>query len=698
VPFDRSEDSLKPQSRQRLTSPTWLLCVAAVLTLVGLLVPAGASATVSFGPQSDFGAGAHPYSVAIGDLNGDGNTDLVVVNYESSSVSVLLGTGTGSFGAPSSLAVGAYPYSVAIGDLDGDGHPDLAVANAGSNTVSVLLGTGNGSFGAPSSFAVGQDPTSVAIADLDGDGHPDLAVANYGSNTVSVLLGTGNGSFGAASSLAIGAYPYPVGPFSVAIGDLDGDGHPDLAVANLESNTVSVLLGTGNGSFDAPSSFAVGAGSSSVAIGDLNGDGHPDLAVANESSNTVSVLLGTGNGSFGAASSLAVGAEPVSVAIGDLDGDGYPDLATANFGSNSVSVLPGTGNGSFGAASSLAVGANPHSVAIGDLDGDGHPDLAVANGGFNTVSVLLATVTKATPTISSEASGPVTLGGQVTDTATISGGQSPGGTITFKAYGPDDATCSAAPAYTSSAVAVSGDGAYTSPAFTPSAAGTYRFVAGYSGDAGNETAAGACNDADESVAVGKAATMTSLAATPDPAELGNTVTLTAKVAGAGPTGTVTFSDGTAVLGTATLGADGTAGLTVTSLAAGPHQLSAAYSGDADHLPSTSSPLGEAISAPAASPFTPTPLVPEVKISYNPNHPHARNSANGPRYTFRFAGQAAGTTFYCRIDKAPFELCHSPMVYRHLRRGRHVFAVKSVDASGVESATQTVHFVAGRRRR
>ena len=140
-------------------------------------------------------------------------------------------------------------------------------------------------------------------------------------------------------------------PISVAIGDLNGDGRPDLVVANTHSNSVSALLGNGNGTFSAQTQFGTGSAPNAVAIGDLNGDGRPDLAVANLGSNSVSVLLGHGDGSFGTQVQYATGNEPISVAIGDLNGDGQPDLAVANasFTSNSVSVLLGHGDGSFGA-------------------------------------------------------------------------------------------------------------------------------------------------------------------------------------------------------------------------------------------------------------------------------------------------------------------------------------------------------------
>ena len=351
-------------------------------------------ATPSFGAATNFAVGIHPYSIAIGDLNGDGKPDLVVANENSNNLSVRLGTGTGSFGTATNFAVGNFPLSVAIGDLNGDGKLDLTVANNGSNTVSVLLGTGTGNFSTAINFAAGDSPVSVAMGDLNGDSKLDLAVANYFSGTVSVLLGTGTGSLSAATNFGTGN-----GAVSVAIGDLNGDGKPDLAVPNINSGDVSVLLGTGTGSFGAASNFGVGSSPSSVAIGDLNGDGKLDLATANFTSNSVVVLLGTGTGSFGAATHFGVGSLPQSVAIGDLNGDGKPDLAVANPDSNNVSVLLNTcnaspcGGTSFGAASNFGVGTRPESIAIGDLNGDGKPDLVTANNSSNNITVLLGTGT-----------------------------------------------------------------------------------------------------------------------------------------------------------------------------------------------------------------------------------------------------------------------------------------------------------------
>ena len=361
---------------------------------------------ILFKPTVNFTTGTNPQSVGIGDIDGDGKPDLAVANSNSNNVSIFRNTsvsGTVSFATQIDSTTGISPRSVSIGDIDGDGKPDLVVANGMSNTVSVFRNTstsGTISFAAKVDFTTGVLPISVSIGDIDGDGKPDLAVADNSSVTVSVLrnLSTiGVISFTAKVDFATSTYP-----ISVSIGDIDGDGKPDLVMANNSSNTVSVLLSMsyiGMINFATKVDFTTGTQPCSVSIGDIDGDGKPDLAVANQSSSTVSILrnLSTGSGSVSFATNLdfTTGTSPYSISIGDIDGDGKPDLATANYSSNTASVLRNvstSGNVSFAAKVDFATGTYPQSISIGDIDGDGKPDLCLPNNGSNSVSVLRQTI------------------------------------------------------------------------------------------------------------------------------------------------------------------------------------------------------------------------------------------------------------------------------------------------------------------
>jgi hypothetical protein len=354
-------------------------------------------------------------AVAVGDFNGDGHPDLAVANSGSNNVSVLLGNGAGGFApAPGSpVPAGARPAAVAVGDFNGDGKADLAIADQGSNKVTVLLGDGAGGFRpAPGSlFPVGGSPSSVAVGDFNRDGKLDLAVADTSSNDVSVLLGNGSGGFSPAPGS-----PFPTGawPSAVVAGDFNADGKTDLAVVNQHAGTATVLLGDGSGGFKPASGspFPAGSNPEAAAVGDFNGDGKPDLAIADNGSASVTVLLGNGSGGFSAspAAPFLTGFTPNSVVASDFDGDNKLDLAVANTGTGDVSVLIGSGAGGFapGLGSPFRVGSGPVALALGDFNGDRRPDLAVVNNASNNVSVLLNTSTP--PIVLAQPPAPTTTG------------------------------------------------------------------------------------------------------------------------------------------------------------------------------------------------------------------------------------------------------------------------------------------------
>ena len=372
------------------------------------------TAPPGYAPQQVFAVGNGPSSVVMTDVNGDGKADIVVANRDDNTVGVLLnttapGATTPSFAAQQVFAVGALPASVATADVNGDGKPDILVVNTNDKTVGVLVNTtapadANPGFAAQQVFAVGGAPSALAVDDLNGDGKPDILVANRDDKTVGVLLnttapGAPDPTFTAQQAFGVGALPS-----SVALSDLNGDGKPDIIVANGDDKTVGVLLNTTEpgataAAFTAHEVFAVGNAPGSVGAGDLNGDGKPDLVVANSGDKTVGVLLNTTapgamTPAFAPQQTFAAGDGVRSVVVMDVSGDLASDVVVANAGDNTVGVLvnvtePGGPVAAFDAQQAFAVGGSPASVTLGDVNGDEKLDLCVANGGDRTVGVLL---------------------------------------------------------------------------------------------------------------------------------------------------------------------------------------------------------------------------------------------------------------------------------------------------------------------
>ncbi len=347
-----------------------------------------------------------PNAIVAADFNDDGLSDLATANSGTGTVSLLISSDESHFAAPYRLQIGdpnsGDPQALATADLNQDGGvQDLVIADAdpSGEAVRSRLGVGDGTFGNERSTALpsNSNPLSMVVADFDSDPHLDVAVANFVTNTVDVLRGVGDGSF----------QPLPTimglsGPLSVATADFNLDGWYDLAVANNGGDTVSVFLSNGDGTFEPQSVQLLASNPTAVAAvsvpGTLNGDNYPDLVVTTTASNGgLTVIFNTGfdpdpfvNPRFLAPDPpIATGSFPVAVATGNFNRDSVPDVVVANQGDNSVSTyLFDPANDELVLSETYAVGNLPQALAVGDFNGDGWDDVAVANSNDDTVSVL----------------------------------------------------------------------------------------------------------------------------------------------------------------------------------------------------------------------------------------------------------------------------------------------------------------------
>jgi Bacterial Ig-like domain (group 3)/FG-GAP-like repeat len=546
-----------------------------------------------FAPLGEFGSGGASVSIAVGDVNGDGRPDLIVANATEAngdgSVGVLLGNGDGTFQPAVVYDSGGYSATaVAVADVNGDGKPDLLVANCGSQfdcfgngSVGVLLGNGDGTFKPVVLYnSGGTVADSVVVADVNGDGKPDLLVANFSTNcsqpgTVGVLLGNGDGTFQTAVAYGSGGYCAR----SMAVADVNGDGKLDFVVANectsapgtCLSASLFVFLGNGDGTFQGGVYYdPKGLGTDSVAAADVNGDGIPDLVAGNLGSNTVGVLLGNGDGTFRPAVTYEASG-PLSVAIRDVNGDGKPDLLVASGG---MGLLLGNGDGTFQSVMNYDPGAYIVSIAVADVNGDGKPDVAVA-GFQGPVGVLLNNNGAPSTTTSLVSSvNPVTVKKMVTYTATVT--PQSGGTATGTVWFMDGS-------YVIGEESLAGNQAAISESYTFVSA--HPITAAYVGNL-NHAAGSLSNTLAETV---RGTSVTKETTSGSPSLVGQPVTFAAKVTSRyGPIQDgeiVTFIDGKTPLASVGL-SGGSAVYTTSALSGGTHAIKATYAGDATLAPST----------------------------------------------------------------------------------------------------------------
>ncbi|HEY2955947.1 MAG TPA: VCBS repeat-containing protein [Candidatus Eisenbacteria bacterium] len=364
-------------------------------------------------PEASYPAGAYAIDIQSGDFNEDGILDLVSANYNAGNVTVFLGLGSagvgnGTFAPGVNYPTGQNPRSIATGDFNEDGITDLAVPLMDPGQVAILLGggsggVGNGTFSAPVTYPCGPESRFVATGDFNEDGITDLAVTNSAADRVAIMLGqgsggVGNGTFGAPTGYATGYYPWGVEP-----GDYDGDGITDLVVTNALGGTVVILKGqgtggVGNGSFVLTATYPAPTWPEFIAKGDFNEDGITDLAIVSHNDVTLTIFLGqgtggVGNGTFAPQPGYPAGDGAADLVVADFDHDGILDIAHCNVSYGRVSLrlglgAAGVGDGTFGPRYEVQVGAGAVGMASGDFNEDGFLDLATANALGNNITVL----------------------------------------------------------------------------------------------------------------------------------------------------------------------------------------------------------------------------------------------------------------------------------------------------------------------
>ncbi|MFM8913126.1 MAG: FG-GAP-like repeat-containing protein, partial [Flammeovirgaceae bacterium] len=400
----------------------------------------------AFAPKVDFATGTSPLGLAVADFDGDGKVDIAVTNRTTQTLALYRNTSTtgtintSSLGSPINLPTLTDPYSATAVDIDGDGKLDIAVTNAQSATLSLYRNTsttGTLSFEPKVDFVAGNNPLRSAYGDLDGDGKPELVVANRFSNRLGVYKNlSSSGPFSAATFAAPVNFVTGSEPYNVAIGDLNGDGKPELIAVNHISNSVSVYqnvstVGTINASsFATAVNFTAGINPHGIELADIDGDDQLDLVVSNLGGNSVSIfrnlsLTNISSGSFSPKVDFATGSGPYLLAIADYNGDAKLDIAVSSSVSNTISIFRNNSTSGSITGTSLATkvdfisGALPLGVSTADIDGDGKPEIITGNHNNNSLSIfrnvvgsiLAPTITSFNPT-----AGPV--GTSVTITGT----------------------------------------------------------------------------------------------------------------------------------------------------------------------------------------------------------------------------------------------------------------------------------------
>lgn len=350
----------------------------------------------SFDDQVTISTLETPTDVAVGDFNNDGIPDLVNIAQDNRGdfySQVHFGIDGEQYWQPVSYRIGTNPTDIKVADLNNDGAEDIIVANSGESTLSLLMNNGDGTFARQSTRFTGEEPVAFELGDLNLDGKLDLIVANRAKNTIGVLLSNSVTVFSDQVTYEVGSLPG-----AVTVGDINNDGLPDIISINQGDGSISILMNQGKNVQTGNTTFAqqqqlldLGDDLATGILGDFNEDGTNDLALTDVVSKQLIIMIGLGNGTFDTATYRSVGNNPMDIGIGDSDGDGHLDLFVLNQDDDTVSAFFGLGNGTFGAEQVYEVGDNPTGMTIADADRNGRPDILTANNSDETISILTAT-------------------------------------------------------------------------------------------------------------------------------------------------------------------------------------------------------------------------------------------------------------------------------------------------------------------
>lgn len=390
----RSRTAISQKEKQfALTVGRYIVAALLVLAVLAVARPGSMHAQTQSPPNYRivaFSLGTSPAAVKIGDLDGDGLNDIAVVTLQGS-LELFFNNGAGGFQRVSlngPWPANSHTLDVDIGDLNRDGRNDIAVAcSTQRGAISVLLNQGNRTFAAPVNYDVCNSSIGVAIGDLNRDGANDLADISQCSKA-GILLNDGHGRFALN-----GTYGTGNASKSIVLADFNGDGAKDIAYVNQEvgDGSITTLLNNGNATFRAPGWVWAGDLPDDVTVGDFDGNGATDLAIANAYWGEIFIMFNEGAGNFSAGYSEIYADTPSSIVAGDFNGDGLTDIATASQTTSRLALFINRGNYNFASPISYNVGQTPVDMAVGNLDGDGLPDLVVANQGSGSITILFST-------------------------------------------------------------------------------------------------------------------------------------------------------------------------------------------------------------------------------------------------------------------------------------------------------------------